>query len=131
VLKGDGETLFLMANAPASGDDSEWSGAAIEEARKRVFARLAKGGFPDLSSEIVVSDVWTPRRIAESYLMPGGAIYGTHSHGWKHAFLRPPNKDRRIAGLYYVGGSSHPGGGTPTVLLSAQITSDLIRRYEK
>jgi diapolycopene oxygenase len=62
--------------------------------------------------------------------MPGGAIYGTHSHGWRHAFLRPPNKDPRYQGLYYVGGSTHPGGGTPTVLLSAKITSELIERYE-
>jgi len=78
----------------------------------------------------VVSDVWTPRRIASRYAMPGGAIYGTHSHGWRHAFLRPPNKDPRCQGLYYVGGSTHPGGGTPTVLLSAKITSELIERYE-
>ena len=131
VVKGTGETLFIMANAPAFSEDGEWSEAAVEKARQRVFVRLSKGGFPDITSDIVVSDVWTPRRISDSYLMPGGAIYGTHSHGWKRAFLRPPNKDKRIAGLYYVGGSSHPGGGTPTVLLSAQITSDLIRRYEK
>ena len=45
--------------------------------------------------------------------------------------MRPPNKDAKIAGLYYVGGSTHPGGGTPTVLMSAQITSDLIARHEK
>ncbi len=44
--------------------------------------------------------------------MPGGAIYGTHSHGWKNAFLRPPNKDRKYQGLYYVGGSTHAGGCT-------------------
>ena len=68
-------------------------------------------------------------RLIES-LPPGGAIYGTHSHGWRKAFLRPPNKDRQYRGLYYVGGSTHPGGGTPTVLLSAQITVDLIQKYE-
>jgi phytoene dehydrogenase-like protein len=79
---------------------------------------------------IAVSDVWTPRRIGERYAMPGGAIYGTHSHGWRRAFLRPPNKDARYAGLYYVGGSTHPGGGTPTVLLSAKITCELIERCE-
>jgi phytoene dehydrogenase-like protein len=62
--------------------------------------------------------------------MPGGAIYGTHSHGWRRAFMRPPNRDARIKGLYHVGGSSHPGGGTPTVLLSAEITSRLIQRHE-
>jgi phytoene desaturase len=76
----------------------------------------------------VWSDVWTPARIAAAYRMPGGAIYGTHSHGWRHAFLRPPNKDRSIEGLYHVGGSTHPGGGTPTVLMSAAIVSSLIGR---
>jgi phytoene dehydrogenase-like protein len=68
--------------------------------------------------------------MAERYLMPGGAIYGTNSHGWRNAFFRPPNRHEKIAGLYCVGGSTHPGGGTPTVLLSARIVSDLIRRYE-
>jgi phytoene desaturase len=127
---GAGETLFVMANAPANDGDSEWTEAKIVEARARVFARLRKGGFPDIESDIVVADVWTPGRIGERYAMPGGAIYGTHSHGWRRAFLRPPNKDARFAGLYYVGGSTHPGGGTPTVLLSAQITCELIERCE-
>jgi phytoene desaturase len=123
-----GETLFVMANAPADG--ARWDERQTEEARSRVFERLAKGGFPDITSDIVVSDVWTPDRLARDYLCPGGAIYGTHSHGWRRAFLRPPNKHPRLGGLYHVGGSSHPGGGTPTVLLSASITSELIRRYE-
>lgn len=129
VPGGAGETLFIMANAPAN-DGDEWTEAKIQEARARIFARLAKGGFPDIESAIVVADAWTPRRIGERYAMPGGAIYGTHSHGWRRAFLRPPNKDARFAGLYYVGGSTHPGGGTPTVLLSAKITCELIERCE-
>lgn len=127
---GAGETLFIMANAPAN-DADEWTEAQIKEARGRIFARLHKGGFPDLEADVVVADVWTPRRIGEKYAMPGGAIYGTNSHGWRRAFLRPPNKDARFAGLYYVGGSSHPGGGTPTVLLSAKITCELIERCER
>ncbi|HZH89744.1 MAG TPA: phytoene desaturase family protein [Pyrinomonadaceae bacterium] len=129
VPDGVGETLFIMANAPAN-DGDEWTEADILEARARVFARLAKGGFPDIESDTAVADVWTPRRIDRHYSMPGGAIYGTHSHGWRRAFLRPPNRDARYAGLYYVGGSTHPGGGTPTVLLSAKITSELIERCE-
>jgi len=130
VPRGAGETLFIMANAPAN-DGDEWTEAKIEEARARVFARLKKGGFPDIGADTVVADVWTPRRIGERYAMPGGAIYGTHSHGWRRTFLRPPNKDARFAGLYYVGGSTHPGGGTPTVLLSAKITSELVERCER
>ena len=124
-----GETLFVMANAPAV-DEAAWDDRRTEEARARVFERLSKSGFPDVSSDTVVSDVWTPGRLARDYLCPGGAIYGTHSHGWRSAFLRPPNRHPRVGGLYQVGGSSHPGGGTPTVLLSAQITAELIERYE-
>jgi phytoene dehydrogenase-like protein len=118
-----------MANAPAA--DRPWDERQTEEARARVFGRLSKGGFPDVTSETVVSDVWTPGRFARDYLSPGGAIYGTHSHGWRRAFLRPPNRHPRVGGLYHVGGSSHPGGGTPTVLLSAKITSELIGRHER
>jgi phytoene desaturase len=129
TVPGEGEALFVMANAPAN-DGNEWNEGMICEARRRVFNRLRRSGFPDIESDIVVEDVWTPNRIAARYLMPGGAIYGTHSHGWRNAFLRPPNKDRKYQGLYYVGGSTHPGGGTPTVLLSAQITADLIQKYE-
>jgi phytoene desaturase len=128
LVPGDGETLFIMANAPANDGDL-WTDADIERARERVFGRLQKGGFPELGPDTSVHDVWTPRRIGQRYLMPGGAIYGLNSHGWRHAFLRPPNKDHRVGGLYQVGGSSHPGGGTPTVLISAQITCELIEKY--
>jgi phytoene desaturase len=120
VPGGRGETLFIMANAPAVGNPE------ISEYRKRVFARLRKCGFPDIEDDIVVEDCWTPSRIQERYLMPGGAIYGSNSHGWKNAFLRPSNRHGKIHNLYRVGGSTHPGGGTPTVLLSAEITCNLI-----
>jgi phytoene desaturase len=130
LVSDQGETLFIMANAPASGDEDEWNKESIAEARRRVFARLRQGGFPEIEGDVVVSDVWTPRRIGSRYAAPGGAIYGAHSHGWRHAFLRPPNKDARYQGLYYAGGGAHPGGGTPTVLLSAKIASELIERYE-
>lgn len=130
LVPGDGEALFVMANAPANGHDA-WDDTAVHIARARVMARLKKGGFPDIEDDIAVESVWTPRRLANHYQMPGGAIYGTHSHGWRKAFFRPANKDRRYAGLYYVGGSAHPGGGTPTVLQSARIVSELIARHER
>jgi diapolycopene oxygenase len=122
-----GESVFVLANAPAA-DGTTWDSSKIELAWKRVYARLRSNGFPDIQRDIVVRDVWTPSRIQSTYGMPGGSIYGLASHSWKTAFFRPSNRDPKVQGLYRVGGSSHPGGGTPMVLLSAQITSRLIER---
>ena len=130
LTPGSGEVMFVMANAPAS-ELLTWDDAATETAKQRVLNRLKSSGFPEFEHEIVDSDVWTPGRIERTYDMPGGAIYGRNSHGKKNAFVRPFNKDLKYNGLYYVGGSTHPGGGTPTVLMSARITANLIGKHEK
>ncbi len=124
-----GETLFVMANAPSLG--VRWDDEMTDVARRRVLARLATGGLELAPEDIVVERAWTPAEFEKAYSMPGGAIYGQASHGWRGAFLRPANRERRVGGLYRVGGSSHPGGGTPTVLLSARIVDRLISRYER
>lgn len=122
VAPRGGDALFVMANAPAS--DTDWSDARVDAALRAVRSRLSAGGV-DLG-EPEVMDVWHPGRFRARYLAPFGSIYGGNSHGWRNAFLRPPNRSRDVRGLYFVGGSSHPGGGTPTVLLSAKITTELI-----
>lgn len=127
VVPGTGETLFIMANTPARAE--AWDEGMTRTAWERVLGRITRSGLPDLREDAVEIDHWTPRRIGERYRMPGGAIYGKHSHGWRNAFLRPRNRHAK-GGLYLVGGSAHPGGGTPTVLLSARITSNLIEKNE-
>ena len=42
------------------------------------------------------------------------------------AYFRPPNRDRRLAGLYLAGGGTHPGAGVPGVLLGAEVTAGLV-----
>lgn len=128
VPYGRGEALFVMANAPARTDN--WGASDIESARGRVFAKMRSHGIVLERERILVEDVWTPKRIEQQYSMPGGSIYGIASHGWRNTVLRPRNKSNLCDGLYLVGGSTHPGGGTPTVLLSAEITCNLIRRHE-
>jgi phytoene desaturase len=126
------DTLFVMANAPGDGMDLDvaWSPARVAEARRRVMERLRLAGFPQFEDDIAVSDVWTPARLESAYLTPGGSIYGSDSHGWRNAFLRPANSSADVRGLYHVGGSTHPGGGTPTVLMSADIVCRQIGERE-
>lgn len=124
------EIVFVMANAPAYDGDL-WDVSMLGEARDRMLARLDRAGLMSALSGADLVAALTPRWLADSFDMPGGAIYGANSHGPRRAFLRHPNKARRVGGLYCVGGSVHPGGGTPTVLMSARITADLIGKYER
>lgn len=58
-----------------------------------------------------------------------GALYGSSSNSMFSAFLRPKNQDKLLKNLYYVGGSTHPGGGIPLVVLSSMIVSNMISSH--
>jgi phytoene dehydrogenase-like protein len=47
------------------------------------------------------------------------------------AFKRHANRSRDIEGLYFAGGSVHPGGGIPLVMLSGKMAAELINEAEK
>ena len=59
-----------------------------------------------------------------------GSLYGIASHSPVSAFLRHANRSRRIRGLYFAGGSAHPGGGMPLALLSGILAADLAEEHE-
>jgi phytoene desaturase len=112
------ENWFLLVNTP--------SGVAIERDAHTalVLDRLAERG-TDVRDRVRFVETLTPRDLELRYRAPGGAIYGTSSNGRRAAFVRPGNRGAR-RGLYLVGGSSHPGGGLPLVLMSARIVADLV-----
>ena len=60
-----------------------------------------------------------------------GSLYGIASNSPSAAFRRHPNRVPGVDGLYACGGSVHPGGGMPLVLLSAKITAGLVERHER
>ncbi|GIV56031.1 MAG: phytoene desaturase [Candidatus Kapaibacterium sp.] len=123
-----GETLFIMANAPAI-DGAKWR--HLEPMLwERICRTLSRCGIEIPESQIAVRLALTPEDFEQRYAMPGGSIYGWASHSYRTAFVRPPLRDRRIQGLYYVGGSTHPGGGTPMVLISAKLVFNLMQRHE-
>jgi phytoene dehydrogenase-like protein len=59
-----------------------------------------------------------------------GSLYGITSNDRFSAFFRHPNRSRRIKGLYFAGGSAHPGGGMPLAVLSGIIAAELVLKYE-
>ncbi len=116
--------LFIMANSPAT--NRSWTDDDIESARKKVFKNLQKIGIHIEKSTIEVEKIQTPNYFMSQHNSYGGSLYGKNSHGIKNSFFRHPNKEK-IKGLYNVGGTSHPGGGTPTVIKSSKITTNMIK----
>ncbi|MEF3275210.1 MAG: phytoene desaturase [Chloroflexus sp.] len=111
--------LFVLVNAPADDGRIDWE-AVLPAYREHIIARLEMMGLRGLRAAIRYAHHWTPRDLAQRYNAAFGAIYGASSNSLLAAFARPPLRARRIRGLYFVGGGTHPGGGIPLVLLSGQ-----------
>lgn len=126
----DHEAWFILVNAPrhGSGEDCvDWEAPGrAEQYADHVVQLMASRGV-DVRDRIMWRRISTPADLQRETGSPGGAIYGTASHGPRAAFLRPANRSP-LEGLFLVGGSAHPGGGLPLVGLSAEIVSDLIGR---
>jgi phytoene dehydrogenase-like protein len=75
-----------------------------------------------------IGSVYTQKIIQHKTQSHQGALYGPSSNDRLSAFFRHPNFSRKIENLFFCGGSVHPGGGIPLCLLSAKITSDLVKK---
>ncbi len=124
------EAWFVLVNAPCHspglpGEGIDWETPGLADRyADLILALMAERGV-DIRDRVRFREIRTPADLEHRTRSVGGAIYGTSSNGALAAFLRPENA-APIAGLYLVGGSSHPGGGLPLVTLSAQIVCELI-----
>ncbi|MTI88346.1 MAG: phytoene desaturase [Balneolaceae bacterium] len=121
--------LFILVNAPYLIEHHHWDQQKHQYGDK-VIEELEKRGLDDLSNHIIFRDSISPKDFYHKYRSNKGSIYGTSSNSTFSAFVRPRNKSREIKGLYFVGGSTHPGGGIPLVIQSAFNAASLIERYE-
>ncbi|CAN5209677.1 phytoene desaturase family protein [soil metagenome] len=121
------EAWSVLANAPRQGQGGavDWDAPGAADAYAERLLRLLADRGLDVRDRVVLRHVVTPADLQRRTRSVGGAIYGTSSNGPRAAFLRPPNRSD-VPGLFLVGGSSHPGGGLPLVLLSARIVAELI-----
>lgn len=122
------ENLFVLVNAPYLTAAVNWQQEASHY-RDRILDVLAAYPQIDLSDireQIVCETILTPEDFQRDYGANAGSIYGLSSNARMAPFTRPGNRATAIAGLYFVGGSTHPGGGVPLVMLSGKIVAGLI-----
>jgi phytoene desaturase len=121
------ENLFVLVNVPHLSDEFSWS-AERASYRDLVLEKLERMGLAKLRESIVCEQISTPDDFALRYGAHSGAIYGFSSNHHFAPFARPRNRARGIERLYLAGGSVHPGGGLPLVMLSGKIAADLVVR---
>lgn len=117
---------FVMINTPPH-EGQPWD-AWVGEARQAIQAKIKRVLNIEMAPLIEHEHVWTPQGIDEDTQSFRGSLYGTSSNSRNAAFMRHTN-DCGIKGLYFTGGSVHPGGGIPLCLASAQITTALIKEH--
>lgn len=123
------ENWFVMVNAPANvGQD--WQ-SYRERYRKAILDKLSRQLQTDIAPLIETEEILDPVLIESKTSSYKGSLYGTSSNARMAAFLRHPNFSEAIEGLYFVGGTVHPGGGIPLCLQSAKIMSEIVARDKK
>jgi phytoene desaturase len=122
------DNYFVLINAPARDPNQPWTQAEAQGYRDLVFRRLEKLGFDDLPRRIVAEHIFTPSDFAARDLAHHGALYGWASHSIRTSLFRPPLRAPGTRNVFFVGGTTHPGGGIPLVLLSGKMVADLIQR---
>ncbi len=120
------ENWFVMVNTPYdSGQDWEYE---IEKTREVIKHKIQNILGINLSGSIIFEEILTPPDIENRTGSFSGSIYGFASNSITSAFRRPAVKSPYYKNLYFCGGSVHPGGGIPLVLLSGKHASELICR---
>ena len=119
------ENWFVMINAPADVGQN-WE-EMVERSRRSILKKLERVLGKTLSDCIVNEEVVSPPEIARQTGSVNGSIYGSSSNSRYASFNRHANFRRDIGGLYFVGGTVHPGGGIPLCLSSASIVEGLVK----
>jgi phytoene desaturase len=121
------ESVYVLAPVPNLAHGVDWSVEA-GPFRDRVIRYLEhEFGMEGLSESIVVEHRFTPLDFETQLRSHLGAAFSIEPTLTQSAYMRPHNRSSHVGGLYFVGAGTHPGAGIPGVLLTAEITSRLVR----
>lgn len=122
------DNYFVLINVPARDPRQPWTYEETIGYREVVLQRLQHFGLGDLPHRIVTERIFTPGDFTARDLAYHGALYGWASHSIHTSLFRPPLRAPGASNVYFVGGTTHPGGGIPLVLLSGKMVAEMIQR---
>jgi phytoene desaturase len=120
-----GDSVAVLLPVPNLRAPIDWRREA-DRVRDALLADMETTfGLAGLRDAIVAEHRMTPEDFARDLGAVDGNAFAVEPTLHQSASLRPPNRDRRLRGLYHVGGGTHPGAGIPGVLLGAEISAGL------
>ncbi|MBM7632447.1 phytoene desaturase family protein [Geomicrobium sediminis] len=117
--------FFILTHVPPLNDNENWQ-EQYGSYRDVVLSKLERNGLNGLRDCIEFDYTFTPNDLHDLYGSVGGSIYGVTANRKTNGGFKIPSQSSAYHNLYFVGGSTHPGGGVPMVTLSGQLTADLI-----
>jgi phytoene desaturase len=119
-------TLYVLVPVGHNVDGGiDWA-AEAPRYRELALDALAKIGIPDLRRRIRFEKVLTPTGWEHDMAIHRGATFNLAHNIRQMLHMRPRNRFEDLAGVYLVGGGTHPGSGLPVIFESARISARLL-----
>lgn len=122
--------LYVLVPVPHQHPGIDWKEEG-PRVRAKVLARLAELGLRDLEQQIEYERVFTPDDWAGTFNLARGSAFGLAQNFFQVGPFRPANQDKQVRNLFFVGASTQPGTGLPTVLISARLATERVATYAR
>ena len=114
------EIIKILPHISVIKGDQAFTKEEYERFEDAVLTKLERMGLTNLRKHIVSKELWTPETIQQTYYSNQGAIYGVEANRKMNLGFKVPKTSSYYNNLFFVGGSTNPGGGMPMVVLSGQ-----------
>jgi phytoene desaturase len=119
------EAFYVLSPVPNNRSGIDWQEQAMPY-WERIQAELERRLLPGLAQNVVTSRLLTPANFEHDLRSVDGSAFGPEPVLTQSAYFRYHNESDDVAGLYFVGAGTHPGGGVPGVLLSARVLDRVV-----
>ncbi len=121
-------TLIPVPNKTGEGAKIDWKKVGPELADRALQFLDERGYIPGLCRRLVHKSFISPDYFERALNSYAGNAFGPEPRLMQTAYFRPHNRSEDIERLYLVGASYQPGGGMPSVMMSAKMTARLIAK---
>jgi phytoene desaturase len=119
---------YTLVPVPNNASGLDWSKIGEPFVAKVLRFLDERGYIPGLMERLAHTSWITPDYFETTLGSWLGNGFGVEPILAQSAFFRPHNRSEDIERLYLVGASTQPGGGTPSVMMSAKMTARVIAK---